>query len=147
MAPGKCRLDGLRIGAVDVVDRDAETRQKLFEETIGIAIAMAHRNDALARLDHRQHGCADRRHAAGKSTRRLGTFECGDAALEIMRRRVADTRIDVAAALAGEGSSHALEVLEGEERGLVDRSDHRIVLVGSIVADDERRFGNCRVGR
>ena len=145
LGAGKCRRDRIRVGTVDVVDLDVEPRQQPLEQPIGIAIAIAHRHDALARTDKGKHRGADRRHATGKAARGFSALKCGHARLELHHRRIVATRIDRLLSFAGKGIGHLRVVGEGEQRGLVDRRHHRTAGERFVMRQQCRRLGKIVV--
>src|SRR6476659_9867070 len=50
---GNIRFDGLRFGVFDIITSDTETGQQLLEKAIGIAVAVADRDHAIAGLHNR----------------------------------------------------------------------------------------------
>ena len=145
--PGQRPGDRVGVAAIDELDGDAEARQHLQHHPVGVGIDMAHAQDAVAAAAQAEDGRADRPHAAGEATRRLGALQRRELALELGGRGIVDPRIDRVRALAAEARTQLVIAREGEQRALVDRRHDGAHRMRLVMGDDGPQPVRRRVAR
>ena len=113
-------LELLRLVAVHELGRDAESRHEDFELVVGAAVQVGGRDDVVARLAERGNGHKLRRLTGGGGQSGDAAFECCDALLEDVDRRVHDAGVDVAELFEAEQPRAVRRVIEGVGGGGVD---------------------------
>jgi len=114
-------LVGLVVQRVDEAGFDAVARRGVGEVGVGATVQRRRRNDVVTRVGEQEGGEVERRHPGGGGDGTDAAFECGDALLQDVVRRVHQPRVDVARLLQGELRSGVLRVLKDVRGGLVDR--------------------------
>ena len=133
----QCLGNSFFIAAIDIGHLDLHPLQHRAEQAECIGIDMLDRDDTVTRLDEGEHRRRDRRHAAGKTERVLGTLELRQHLLEHPDRRIEAAGIDRAHLFTAIGGNHVVVIGEGEQRRLEDRRHHGLGEISFVVRGDE----------
>mmetsp|Transcript_7243 Transcript_7243/g.18419 ORF Transcript_7243/g.18419 Transcript_7243/m.18419 type:complete len:464 (-) Transcript_7243:43-1434(-) len=134
------RPEVLGVLGVHERDGDAEGGEDVVELRVGAAVQLVAADDVVARLRQRDDGVEARGGAGGhgEAGERVAALQLGHAALQHVRGRVHQARVDVAKLLEGEQVGGVLGVLELEGSRAVQRDGAGRALaeaVDALIAD------------
>ena len=113
-------LECLRIAGVHEGRRAAQLGEGVMKELVGPAVEVVGRDDLVPQSRDGQQRQRDGRLARGDRQGARPTFDRRDPLLEDIRRRVHQSRVDIAELLQREQVGRVLRALEDVGRGLVD---------------------------
>ncbi len=114
------------VGVLDEADLDADLGQRVVEEVVGAAVQPGAGHDVIAGIGQVQDREVLRGLTGRQEQRGDAAFECGDALLHDVLRRVHDPGVDVARLGEAEQRGRMLGAVERVRRGLVDRQRPRV---------------------